>query len=309
MPVERTTVNGLPAVRLTHPSGASALVYVYGAHLASWKTAGAQPGTAGPEQLFVSSKTAYGGGKAIRGGVPVCWPQFNNLGAQPKHGFARNSAEWTVVRTSDDPFPSVVLGLADSEATRASYPSAFRLRYSVSLESDMSVSTSLSVMNAGNEPLEFTTALHTYFAVDAVGAAEVRGLEGLTYDDSVAARTGLVEAEGAVSFGGEVDRIYYGAPAEMYVVGTPTDRGGGRAVRVLKMGFADAVAWNIGEARAGGLADLGPGEWAKYVCLEAALIGRPAQLAPNCSWAAGQTFTSIAAEEAKGKAKQPAALD
>ena len=58
----------LPCVKLTHPSGASALVYIYAAHLASWRTA------SGGEQLFVSSASAYGGGKAIRGGVPICWP-------------------------------------------------------------------------------------------------------------------------------------------------------------------------------------------------------------------------------------------
>ena len=41
-----------------------------------------------------------------------------------------------------------------------------------------------------------------------------------------------------------------------------------RAIKVLKMGFPDAVTWNIGEAKGGGMKDLGAGEWDSYVCLE-----------------------------------------
>ena len=101
--VGRTKENGLDCVKLTHSSGASALVYVYGAHLASWQTSD------GDEQLFVSSTAEYGGGKAIRGGVPICWPQFAGRGSGPKHGVCRNSAEWQVVRTSSEPYPCVAM--------------------------------------------------------------------------------------------------------------------------------------------------------------------------------------------------------
>ena len=105
MSVTETKVNGLPAVVLKHPSGAEALVYVYAAHLASWKTAD------GSEQLYMSSKTEYGAGKAMRGGVPVCWPQFATRGPYGRHGFCRNSDKWTVIRTASEPYPCVVLGL------------------------------------------------------------------------------------------------------------------------------------------------------------------------------------------------------
>ena len=85
--VSEGTENGLPCVTLKHSSGASALVYVYAAHLASWKTSSCE------EELFVSSGAEYGGGKAIRGGVPVCWPQFADRGEYPKrrHRWMRTS--------------------------------------------------------------------------------------------------------------------------------------------------------------------------------------------------------------------------
>ena len=204
--------NGLDCVQLTHSSGASALVYVYGAHLASWQTSD------GAEQLFVSSKTEYGGGTAIRGGVPICWPQFADRGPLPKHGLCRNSAEWQVVRTSSEPYPCVVLGLSDTEATRAAYPSSFSLRYSVTLDGPESLSTALMVQNTGDAPLEFTGALHTYLRCEDAAAVRVQGLQGLQYEDSTKGGAVARQEEPLLSIAGEVDRVYLGAPAEAYVI-------------------------------------------------------------------------------------------
>ena len=158
MKVEQTSRNGLPAVLLTHASGSSALIYIYAAHLASWVCGGA-------ERLFVSSTAEYGGGKAIRGGVPVCWPQFAGRGALPKHGFVRTSDKWRVLRTSTEPYPCVVLELVDDDETRRLFPQPFKLQYSVTLDGPSSISMALSVLNTGTEPLSFTAALHTYFRV------------------------------------------------------------------------------------------------------------------------------------------------
>jgi len=289
MSVDLTSSNGQPAYALKHPSGASALVYVYAAHLASWIVDG-------EEQIFVSSLAEYGDGKAIRGGVPICWPQFAEKGPYKKHGFARNSDKWNVVRTATEPYPTVVLGLKDDESTRDTYPFAFSLMYSISLDSADSLSISITVRNpaaAGSDPLEFTTALHTYFRVDNLAVSRLVGLSGTSYVDNSLAGGGKEETQGdePVAFEAEVDRVYAAAPAVAHLVD------GKRAIKVLKMGFPDAVVWNIGEARASGLTDLGAGEWKGYVCYEAAAINQPVKLAPNASWTAGQTFTRMAATE------------
>ena len=68
---------------------------LYGAHVCSWRTL-APPARAevSPELLFVSSKAIFGPPKAIRGGIPICFPQFSDMGPlEVAHGFARNS-EW-----------------------------------------------------------------------------------------------------------------------------------------------------------------------------------------------------------------------
>lgn len=168
MSLVEKTHNGLPVVTLHHPSGASAMIFVYAAHLASWTTSD------GEQQLFLSSAADYAHGKAIRGGVPVCWPQFAERGAYGKHGFARTSSKWRIVRTSTEPHPCVVLGLSSDEETLASFPFPFELRYSVTLDGPSSVSVSLTVINTGADTLEFTTALHTYFSVDDVSKIKAR---------------------------------------------------------------------------------------------------------------------------------------
>ena len=112
---------------------------------------------------FVSSASGYGAGKAIRGGIPVCWPQFNMLGGLPKHGFARTSAEWEIEAMANTPAgdPTITLALSDSDATRALWPHAFKLRYVVTLYAD-ALSAELELTNTGGAPLSFTGALHTH---------------------------------------------------------------------------------------------------------------------------------------------------
>ena len=83
--ITTTTYGKLPAIRIAAPDGAQAIVTLYGAHLVSWKSSD------GKERLFMSSASALDGSKAIRGGVPVIFPQFAERGAGLRHGFARTS--------------------------------------------------------------------------------------------------------------------------------------------------------------------------------------------------------------------------
>src|SRR5262245_34324600 len=84
--------HGLPALRLTAADGATALVTHYGAHALSWIPAG------GDERLYLSETAVFQPGTAIRGGIPVIFPQFGTLGPLPRHGFARTRT-WTLEQT------------------------------------------------------------------------------------------------------------------------------------------------------------------------------------------------------------------
>src|ERR1044071_9356516 len=84
---EQIEAHGLKALRL-RACGSEALVYLHGAHVGSFRTS--EHG----ELLWVSKKASYAAGKAIRGGVPICFPWFGGHPSQsgfPAHGFARTS--------------------------------------------------------------------------------------------------------------------------------------------------------------------------------------------------------------------------
>ena len=167
--------NGLPKVRLQ--CGASiAEVYLHGAHVTRW-------GFDGYDALWLSPDSSFEAAKPIRGGIPVCWPQFGP-GALPQHGFARNS-EWTLHGVRSTEAATVLeLALVDSAETRAAWPHAFRLLYTVTVAAS-TLTTGLTVENTGDAPLEFTTALHSYFRLPHVSHAMVHGLGGLTYLDNL----------------------------------------------------------------------------------------------------------------------------
>src|SRR5262245_41009220 len=114
---------GFPAIRVT-ARNADATIYLHGAHVTHHRPAGGQP------VLFLSARSRFATGAAIRGGVPVVFPWFGARAGHPTapdHGFARTSA-WTVEsveRVGDG--AAVTLRLEPSDATRALWPSEFRL--------------------------------------------------------------------------------------------------------------------------------------------------------------------------------------
>src|SRR5437870_13045339 len=68
---------GLAKVRIASATVAGEM-YLHGAHVTSWQPRGAE------QVLFVSSKSHWEDGRAIRGGVPICFPWFGNKADDPR---------------------------------------------------------------------------------------------------------------------------------------------------------------------------------------------------------------------------------
>ena len=264
--------------------GACVALYAHGAHVTSWKPA------SGEERLFLSSRSAFEPNAAIRGGVPIIFPQFASMGPLPKHGFARVQ-EWELLRAgrTRKGYGEAQLRLTASEQTRALWDHAFEATFVITVHG-MSLSLALSVLNADDAPFQFTAALHTYLLVDDVREASVRGLQGVRYRDAAAGNAeGSQEDEElrAGRGGTELDRIYFDVSAPLEV------RDAVRRTRVAMTGFTDVVVWNPGESRAAALTDLEPGGWLRMLCVEAAAIGTPVRLEPGDRWTGQQTLRAL----------------
>ncbi len=263
---------------LTAANGAQAEVFEYGGHVTSWRTPD------GVERLFLSARSRFGEGHAIRGGVPVIFPQFAGEGPLPKHGFAR-TRNWHLIQI-EHARHKAHLRLEADDATLALWPHPFRTDLYLSLEG-RSLAITLKVTNTGEAPFTFTGALHTYLRVTDIASARVTGLQGQVYRDSAAgddAGRRRTDERPALDFAGEVDRIYFDT-------GPVTLSGDDGTLTVHAEGFPDVVVWNPGPDKASHLADLEPDGWRHFVCLEAAAIGTPVTLDPGQPFIGTQTLT------------------
>lgn len=269
----------LPKVLLAASDHARAEIYLHGAHITSWIPAG------GEEQLFLSQKSEFRPGAAIRGGVPIIFPQFSSLGPFMRHGFARTSLwEFGGAEEIANNAVAAKFQLHDSAATRKMWPFAFLAEFIVTI-SGKRLEMTLAVTNTDAQPFSFTAALHTYFRVFEVGQVRLENLNGIRYHDQVTGRD-EVETAVAVKFAGEVNRIYFNAPPHLIL------REGNRAVDIQATGFPDAVVWNPGAPNGAALSDLEAEGYRRFVCVEAAALGTPMQLAPNASWRGTQILIS-----------------
>lgn len=266
----------IPEVVLRSPDGATARVLPDGAQVVSWIPAGETE-----DRLFVSPRAEYGPGKSVRGGIPICFPQFGPFGALPQHGFARH-CRWRVL---GEPIAGQVrlalteadLPEAQAALARSGWPHAFEACLDVQVFGG-TLEVALTVRNTGTGPCTFTAALHPYFAVHAATACEVRGLAGLTYRDALQQGALLPETASTLAIPGPLDRIYYDAPDQLEL------REPHRTLRIEKSGFPEAVVWNPGAAGTSSRRDFQPGDEHAMLCVEAAVVHTPVTLAPGEQW-------------------------
>jgi glucose-6-phosphate 1-epimerase len=244
---------------------AHALISPYAGQVLSYRRAGE------PEDLlFVSERAWFQSGKAIKGGIPICWPWFGadpEGKGRPAHGFVRNR-QWQVLGTAmrEDHTLSVRLGITPDEEIRALWPHPFALTLEITVGRTLELA--LCSFNPDTVPLAITQGLHSYFRVGDVARVRVLGLEGKPYIDKMDGGA-LKTQEGAVTIAGEVDRVYTGVSREL-VIDDPVLA---RRIRIASEGSASAVVWNPWAATAAAMADLGDEEYHRMLCVETTNAG------------------------------------
>ncbi|WP_194291350.1 D-hexose-6-phosphate mutarotase [Cumulibacter manganitolerans] len=242
----------------------------HGAQVTSWWSA--RYG----DLLYLSSAARFEAGKAIRGGIPICFPWFAGGPSgdrAPAHGFAR-LARWREITWDVDEQRSRLRAgyLLDPSAAGRAAPgsdSPFVLRYDLEL-TPRSGRFTLRIENRSAAPAGCEAALHTYLRVGDATSVALHGLDGATYADKTAGGTRRSQ-RGPLTLGPEVDRVYDCAGDV-----TLQDPALARSLLVRAGGASQTVVWNPGETKAAALADVGAGEWRSFVCVEAAAVGEDA---------------------------------
>lgn len=233
-------------------------VHDQGAQVTRWAPAGAEP------VLFVSTTAVFEGGRAIRGGVPVCWPWFGpgrGGDRQPAHGFVRTAA-WTLVdRTEDDGVTTLTHRITSADASSAQWPHDYELELVGRLGDTLELT--LTTANTGTDDLGVEEALHAYLVVGDVRQVSLEGLDGKSFFDKV---TGSERVQdGLVRFDGETDSVYRTSDPV-----TLDDPALDRRLVVSTEGAANVVVWNPWAAKAAEVPDIGDDDWTGFLCLEGA---------------------------------------
>lgn len=257
-------------------------LYLHGAHITHFCPRGAEP------VLWLSPTAVFAEDKAIRGGIPVCWPWFGPHPSDPtlpQHGFAR-TARWEFVEAkalvngdienAEAAATLIRLQLSDTEESRATWPHAFHLELTATFGRSLKVE--LTTRNENAESIEIGGALHSYFRVADIDHVSVLGLESQIYVDQLEGHCEKSQC-GAIRFDGEVDRVY--TSANPIFIADQT-----RRLSVESWGSGSAVVWNPWIEKSQRMADFPDNGYRSMVCVESANAGQDRR-----AIAAGQSHT------------------
>ena len=270
---------------------ATATVSLEGGQVVAW-----HPKSQCEPVLWVSKLAQFVLGKAIRAGVPICWPWFGahpTNSQVPGHGFAR-VVPWIVESTSVDAtgIIDIKLKLADSEAADQLRPADWPKSVSLSAHYRIgeTLEVSLTTENNTEHKIHFTEGLHTYFHVSDVENVQVLGLDECVFVDLLDGNQRR-QQKGPITFGDEVGRIFVSCKKTTVI----EDRKLGRAIHVVGAGSSSIAVWNPGLTTASKMPDLGSEGWRTMVCVETAnALENALQIKPGCC----HTITATYAVEA-----------
>lgn len=247
--------NGFAYIEIKN-SAAEAKIALQGAHLFHYARVGEEP------ILWLSEVSDFEAGKAIRGGVPVCWPWFgfNEDKTLPQHGFAR-TALWEFVGGDEvDETTTLTFRLTHNEKTLGMWHYKFLLELKITISDRLTME--LKTTNLDCESFVLTQALHTYFKVSHISDATIKGLDNKPYLDALT-WTNKVQ-KGDITFNQEVDRVYQEVDGEIVL----SDKN--RTIHIKNDGSSSAVVWNPWIEKCGRMSAMKPNAYESMLCIESA---------------------------------------
>jgi len=233
--------------------------------------------------IFCGRKAEILPGKAIRGGVPVCWPWFgaSEIPGRPIQGFARTAKWETDVMEKD--FIRFVLPEKNVPEELRDFP--FELFSEIRLSESLEIS--LVMKNTGSVPVNISCALHTYFAVSDCEKVSIAGLKNTPF--TVKGGAEEVDRDDQLVIKGEVCRLY--CPQSQAL--TLHDPDWQRDIVIEKHNYNSTLGWNPGAERCAQIGDLADEEYHDFLCIEANRAGSDTlTLLPDKTILLGQRISS-----------------
>lgn len=274
--------DGFPFISINNRS-AKALISIYAAQVLSF-----QPHDEPKDLLFLSPKAYYNHGKAIRGGIPLCWPWFGpdpEKRQRPNHGFARIQ-QWTVSGVeSIEGKTKITLRLLPSTENIAYWHHNFELILEITVGKTLNLE--LQTVNYSNQLFFITQAFHAYFNVGHIDRVKVLGFENHHYQDKLAEGIEKIQA-GPTSISGEVDRIYNDVDPILII----EDSAFKRRIRITSKSSHTTVLWNPWNRTAAAMPDLDPDDYKYFVCVETGNVAQDAiKLFPDSCFKLSSAFS------------------
>ena len=271
--VESIQLGELNCWRIRHGE-AELVVAQQGAHIVSYQIDGDQP------LIWSNPNAVFKQGKAIRGGMPVCWPWFGNFQRNPQrvqdmrqssepanaHGEVR-AIDWELMGMGEDGDALIIEFIQPkAEGRLPGWPHTVGVKLQIRLDAALNVS--LISFNAGPEDVSLSQALHSYFAVSDVHQVRVEGLDGVSYLNTLESWDTLKVQAGDITFTGETDRIYQDTPDLVSIV----DPEWKRRIQIQTVGSKSSVVWNPWVEKTLTFSDMAADGWKGMVCVETANV-------------------------------------
>ncbi|NIZ47211.1 D-hexose-6-phosphate mutarotase [Entomospira nematocerorum] len=226
-----------------------------------------QPKNDSADWLWLSDQSPLEVGKAVRGGIPICWPNFGNDpdGKLPKHGFARLQ-NWRLKGEQEkerDQSVAVSFILRDNAFSRQYWPYAFELEMAIRL-TRQGLECELTTTNRDVVPFYYSEAFHPYFHVSHIKNIQVYGLDGCTYLVDGSGESGIWHDD--TSCDAIHDNTFFNVESSLRL----EDKEWGRSLSLEKCGASDWIIWNPHVQGAKEIKDMADDSYASMVCVEPA---------------------------------------
>jgi len=249
---KNTQLDELKIITINHPLF-SAKVSYQGAQIFEYSSSSFS--------LFTSSLAYFKNNRAIRGGIPLCWPWFGPKEDSISHGFAR-VFNWQLKSIKEDALHVELIWCLTSDSNSKKY---FAYDFELELIQKISdtIELNLYVHNLDTQSFEVSEAFHTYFSIDTLNTLHVKELESKHFFNQLTCKD---ETEDNILFDKEIDRIY------QEKISSITIDNNSKKISIEQENFHSVVVWNPWIEKSKSLIDMSNDEYKNMVCIESANV-------------------------------------